>query len=209
MAATANPTSDNTVRQTREAVVDQFLAEAISLAKAARDFSFDLYRPEGVPLGVAAVLRSLLEHGPQTVPRIGRGRLTSRQNTQVLVNRMLHAGWVELVVNPSHKRSSLVQLTDSGVQLARAVTNREAELSRLVSPEIPVADLEQATALLARVRGLILSNQVESNSVTLANTKPRAKKDSTVVTDAPTREAVRTPSFPSILEETELPVSLL
>ena len=89
------------------------------------------------------------------MPNIGRARSTTRQNTQILVNRMLEEKWVELVTNPAHKRSALVQLTEEGRQLAQSVAEREAELHRLVSTQLSADELEAAIALLVRLRDLL------------------------------------------------------
>jgi DNA-binding MarR family transcriptional regulator len=185
--------------------IDLFLAEVHGLSKTARDYAFGLHRLEGVPAGVAAVLQLLLNGGPQTVPRIGRARLTSRQNTQVLVNRMLEEGWVELIQNPAHKRSALVQLTETGNQLARAATEREVDLRRVVSPLVNSEELEQATALLARVRRTLATSPVETAPASAESQKVKTAID---VVEA---EAGNTQD-PHVMEsgsENDFPVNLL
>ena len=157
--------------------VDSFFAQVSCLAKAARDYSFGLHRVDGVPAGVAAVLQLLLHEGPQTVPRIGRARSTSRQNTQVLVNRMVAEKWVELTENPAHKRSALVRLTEEGRKLAQSATEREVGLHRLVIPQVTADDLEKTTALLARLRE-VLANERPSpdrKSPSVSVTEPRSE----------------------------------
>jgi len=137
------------------AAIDFFFNQVSGLAKAARDYSYGSHRLKGVPVGIAAVLQLLLQGGPRSVPNIGRARSTTRQNTQILVNRMLEEKWVELVTNPAHKRSALVQLTEEGRQLAQSVAEREAELHRLVSTQLSADELEAAIALLVRLRDLL------------------------------------------------------
>jgi DNA-binding MarR family transcriptional regulator len=146
-------------RLSSDSAIDSFFAQVSGLAKAARDYSFGVHRVDGVPAGVAAVLQLLLHEGPLTVPRIGRARSTSRQNIQVLVNRMVAEKWVELVENPAHKRSALVQLTEEGRQLATSATEREVALHRLVIPQVSVEELEKTTALLARLREVLATKR--------------------------------------------------
>jgi len=174
------------------------------LAKAARDYSFGMHRLEGVPVGVAAVLQLLLQEGPQTVPRIGRARSTSRQNTQVLVNRMLAERWVELVENPAHKRSALVQLTEQGSQLAKSVTEREVGLHQLLIPQVDPDDLEKATALLARLREVLADKPISSQLPRLHPTSSPRKFRA-----GPDRKAPPIPKSGPIPEDYELPVNLL
>src|SRR5258706_15348049 len=76
--------------------------------------------------GGLSVLRVLDEYGPQSVPQIGRLRGTSRQNIQILVNRLEAEGCVELVRNPAHKRSGLVRLTGVGRNLFAKTAESEA-----------------------------------------------------------------------------------
>jgi DNA-binding MarR family transcriptional regulator len=174
--------------------VDSLFAQVSGLAKAARDYSFGLHRVDGVPAGVAAVLQLLLHEGPQTVPRIGRARSTSRQNTQVLVNRMVAEKWVELTENPAHKRSALVRLTEKGRQLAESAVEREVGLHRLVIPQVTADDLEKTTALLARLREVIAKlTPTQSGTV-----RPSADRESTPVPVTEPRS-----------DTCELPVNLL
>src|SRR5436305_7931387 len=69
---------------------------------------------ETIPSASRVALQVLQRCGPQTVPQIARARFSSRQNIQILVNRLQKEGLVELVENPDHKRSVLVRLTHRG-----------------------------------------------------------------------------------------------
>jgi DNA-binding MarR family transcriptional regulator len=184
----------------RNALVPQ----VTGLAKAAREYSIGIHRFEGVPVGVAAVLQLLLQGGPQTVPRIGRARSTSRQNTQVLVNRMVAERWVELVENPAHKRSALVQLTEEGRQLAKSVTEREVGLHRLVIPQVDADDLEKATALLARLREVLADKPSAPKLPRLHPTSSPRKFRA-----APNSKPPNIPKSEPIPGDYELPVNLL
>src|SRR5215470_8278804 len=67
-----------------------------------------------LPSASRTALQLLQRHGPQTVPQIARARFSSRQNIQILINRLQQEGLVEFVTNPDHKRSALVRLTPRG-----------------------------------------------------------------------------------------------
>ena len=68
----------------------------------------------GMTTGRLAVLRTLAEAGPRTVPQIARSRPVARQTIQRSVNWLLSQGFVEYVENPDHRRSKLLRLTAAG-----------------------------------------------------------------------------------------------
>ena len=109
----------------------------------------------GVPEGGWSVLEVLANGRPQTVPQIGRLRATSRQNIQMLVNRLQRRGWVESVGNPAHKRSSLISLTEKGTAVAREVAASQASVLEGLSGRCSEAELGAAASLLRRLRQLV------------------------------------------------------
>jgi DNA-binding MarR family transcriptional regulator len=179
--------------------VDFFFNQVGGLAKAARDYSFSAHRLEGVPVGIAAVLQLLLQGGPRSVPNIGRARSTTRQNTQILVNRM-----VAEIQNPEHKRSALVQLTEEGRHLAQSVAKREVELHRLVSIEVRAHDMENATALLARLRELLSARRTALGEGPVQSPSSPEKAP-----PEPAMDFTPKPESQPIPEDYELPVNLL
>ena len=56
---------------------------------------------------------------------MARARPVSRQHIQVIVDRLLAQGLVELRDNPAHRKSSLVALTTKGRQMMKTITARE------------------------------------------------------------------------------------
>jgi DNA-binding MarR family transcriptional regulator len=111
-----------------------------------------------LPRAEQVVLDIIDRFGSLTVPQIARERCTSRQNIQILVDRLRSDHRVELIGNPAHKRSPLVRLTEQGkMQLAASeITQRELILElRSVLSE---AEVSAAVALLRRIHGL-LSNR--------------------------------------------------
>ena len=109
--------------------------------------------------GLRGVLRSLVAEGPQTVPQMARTRPTSRQHIQVLVNRLLELGLVELVDNPAHKRSRLVSLTPAGKKRIDAMNQREAALLQKFSVGISEKNLYSSARTLKKLRELFESDK--------------------------------------------------
>jgi len=108
-----------------------------------------------LPSASRAALQLLQRYGPQTVPQIARARFSSRQNIQILINRLQQEGLVEFVTNPDHKRSALVRLTNHG-QAAIAEAGKElAELNTRILPSFSQSELSSATEVLSRLRALL------------------------------------------------------
>ena len=109
--------------------------------------------PDGLSVGVRAVLALLHRNGPMTVPQMGRAQAISRQFVQRMVNDAAARGLVESVPNPAHRRSSLIRLTDAGRAAVTAVLDRKHLLLREVGGALTDADV---TACL-RVLGAMLT----------------------------------------------------
>ena len=71
----------------------------------------EAHRDLGVTASQRAVLETLSNDGPQTVPQIARRKAVTRQHIQILVNGLVERGHVALADNPAHQRSSLAALT--------------------------------------------------------------------------------------------------
>lgn len=74
------------------------------------------------------VMESLWRVGPQTVPQLAAARPVSRQHIQTQVNALRDRGIVDIVPNPAHKRSSLIDLTAEGRRQFEAMLSREAAI---------------------------------------------------------------------------------
>jgi DNA-binding MarR family transcriptional regulator len=109
--------------------------------------------------GLRGVMRTLVAEGPQTVPQMARTRPTSRQHIQVLVNRLLELGLVELVDNPAHKRSRLVNLTPAGKKRIDAMNRREAALMQRLRVDISEKNLSSTARTLKNLRELFESGK--------------------------------------------------
>src|SRR5436190_22545756 len=90
--------NDVGVRREVESLLAEVAALALRLQQATR-----FADPKGQLLaGAANVLQLLAQSGPQTVPQIAMARGTSRQNIQIVVNRLVTVGYLEAVQNPAH-----------------------------------------------------------------------------------------------------------
>jgi len=133
--------------------LEVFLAEVGSLAKALRVEE---------PAGGNEALEILGRFGPRTVPQIARMRGTSRQNIQIVVNRLDREGHVELRPNPAHKRSDLVLLTEKGRAAAEEVLSSRNGVRELLRAKISGSQVTAATELLRQAREL-LAEQSDAN----------------------------------------------
>jgi len=103
-------------------------------------------------VGVTAAMRGLMvalaDGEPRTVPDLARERPVSRQHIQSVVNDLMEAGLAQTLANPSHRRSSLISLTEEGRRRLKLIQGREAELLARTAPSVSHAELAAATRLL-------------------------------------------------------------
>ncbi|MFF2145372.1 MarR family winged helix-turn-helix transcriptional regulator [Kitasatospora sp. NPDC058190] len=111
----------------------------------------ELDAAQGLSVGVRAVLDLLRQHGPMTVPQMGRAQSLSRQFVQRMVNDAAASGLVEAVPNPAHARSSLIRLTDAGQAAITAVTAREHALLRQVGGDLTDVDVATTVRVLGQM----------------------------------------------------------
>lgn len=107
-----------------------------------------LHQDTGISAGMRAVLESVIDGGPQTVPQMARIRPVTRQHIQGLVNALLDEGFVETVDNPAHKRSKLIGPTPLGESVFRALREKENQSLRHVKIDPTAEELEVATRVL-------------------------------------------------------------
>lgn len=105
----------------------------------------ELHADLGIPVSQRAVMESLSQQGEKTVPQLADMRSVSRQHIQVIVNQLLDKGLVELIDNPTHRRSSLVRLTDHGADAFRQIRQREKEV--LTALDLPVGEADMQATL--------------------------------------------------------------
>jgi len=106
---------------------------------------------EGLSVGVRAVLTMLCEHGPMTVPQMGRAQALSRQFVQRMINDAAARNLVESVPNPAHKRSSLIRLTEEGRAAVTALIDRERALLRQAGGDLSDAEVAACIRVLSHL----------------------------------------------------------
>jgi DNA-binding MarR family transcriptional regulator len=100
--------------------------------------------PGGAPLSAPqrAVLEFLDRGGAQTVPELARSRSVSRQHIQSSVNELVELGWIETRPNPAHRRSRLIELTQTGRDRLVAAQEIEAHIVDAIGQNFAQNDLE-------------------------------------------------------------------
>lgn len=117
----------------------------------------------GVTAAMRAVLESLAEQGPQTVPQIAFAKSVSRQHIQTLVDELLDQKLVSLSVNPAHRRSPLVAMTAAGQTTFKSMRVREAEALKRIAADLPERELAVGLKLMSRLQAK-LKDQITTTS---------------------------------------------
>jgi DNA-binding MarR family transcriptional regulator len=172
--------------------LEVLFAEAAALGNRLKKNARNLHRNDNLSATGRLVLQTLHLHGPQTVPQLAALRSTSRQNIQVLADRLEAAGYITFQANPAHKRSDLVSLTDAGKALLASANQREAELIAQFLTQTTKAEIVASAELLRKLRSLLGGDR-----------KRRARKAATAPSPASAK-----PMLPETPEE-EFSVSLL
>ncbi|MGI9394720.1 MAG: MarR family transcriptional regulator, partial [Boseongicola sp.] len=94
------------------------------------------------------VIETLVREGAQSVPGIARKRLVSRQHIQKLVDELARRRLVELLPNPAHKTSPLVDATIDGERAYTVAASGEADILNAIAPRLATANLGAAVAAL-------------------------------------------------------------
>jgi len=166
-----------------------------------------------IPGASRAALQVLHRYGPQTVPQIARARFSSRQNIQILINRLKEEGLVEFVTNPEHKRSALVRLTALGHAALVEATAEDAKLSNELLPAFSPIELSSATEVLNRLRTLLDGKEKTQSPGKETGTVPEHsstnRQHSASVPASAREDKVSDLTESESLDDGELPVSLL
>ena len=134
---------------------ERLLDEARRLSHALR--RWDSVRRQGdLTAAMRTVLELLLFDGPAAVPALARAAGASRQHVQQQVDALLAEGRVERRNNPSHRRSSLIALTDSGRALIQTVRSEELRALSRLQPGVSDDAIADATQALASLREALL-----------------------------------------------------
>lgn len=111
------------------------------LFRAMNDMADDYLRDAGLTAADRAIMEALFPHDRRTVPDIARHYDVSRQHVQATINHLLDQGLVRAEANPRHKRSPLLRLSRSGLDVFRKLRNREGALLDAVFADIEIADV--------------------------------------------------------------------
>lgn len=130
-------------------LLQQFVLEVNSLSNKLR--WIDTHHADLTP-AEHSLLESLHQQGPQTVPQMARARLTSRQNVQVLINRLRSRGLVQVSPNPAHRRSPLLEVSPAGTALIQTIASRNGDGRSFVLSLASVEEIAQATKVLSAIR---------------------------------------------------------
>lgn len=101
--------------------------------------------------GYWGVLRSLKLEGDQTVPQLARSRPVSRQHIQKLANTMIADGVIELVGNPAHKRSKLLQLTPKGEAVFQEISDRIVQEAEVFAQDMQSEEVEVSIRVIRQL----------------------------------------------------------
>ena len=115
----------------------------------------ELHGDLDVTTAMRAVMETLSEAGPMTVPQIAKLKGVTRQHMQLLADELVEGGLASVKENPAHRRSSLIALTEKGRRAFAKMRAREAPLIEELSGEFEAQELERATAVLTRLMARI------------------------------------------------------
>lgn len=192
-ATHSSATANSSIHDELEVLFEESAALANRLKKNARL----LHRNDNLSASGRGLLQTLQLHGAMTVPQLAASRSTSRQNIQVLVDRLAEAGFIEFVTNPGHKRSVLVALTGAGRAILASANEREAVLLGNLLPHTASSQLREATELLRKLR------------FQLGGEPKRRRTKSGATTPEPLKPASASSLAWVVADEEELPVNLL
>lgn len=162
-----------------------------------------------IPVASRSALQILQRYGPQTVPQIARARFSSRQNIQILINRLKEEGLVELVTNPEHKRSALVRLTERGHAAIVQATAEESKLSTELLPAFSQIELSSATEVLNKLRKLLDGKEKPDNHGSVKPEERSQNRDELYEAQLSPEKPISKFPVSEVTDDGELPVSLL
>ena len=165
------------------------------------------------------LLESLAEAGPQTVPALAELRSSSRQNVQIMVNRLARLGFVELRPNPEHKKSGLVCLTEAGRDALAKTTGDEKQFYEKLAAHCSEKEIQRGLELIGKLRKLMEVDgdevdatvaKAERRVVPTARPKVERQEEPVLTETEPVMEtAVSSIADETAVDENSLPYNLL
>ena len=128
------------------------IADVYELAGRSRRTSDDFARQRGETAARWHVM-SVVREVPLPVPRMADRLGVTRQSVQAVVDTLVDDGLVELVPNPAHQRSRLVQLRPDGRDTLDSLFagSADARTAMLERAGVTVAELDAAAVTLRRL----------------------------------------------------------
>ena len=115
----------------------------------------DLHGDLGITTAMRAVMETLSEEGPKTVPQIAKSKAVSRQHIQLLADALCEAGLAVVKDNPAHRRSSLLALSEKGKRAFATMRAREASVVNEIAGDFDMRELDSAADVLSRLSAAI------------------------------------------------------
>lgn len=112
------------------------------------------------------VILDASEDKPATVAQIARRRGIARQAVQRVADVLERDGLVSYIPNPGDRRARLLRPTARGRTVLRTISVAQKAWADALGAEIGAADLRTATALVERIRRVVLSHELPGISVT-------------------------------------------
>ena len=131
------------------AVAYQVLAQVRPLYQASGRAVDRALRGTDLTTPLRAVLELLLDRGPMTVPQLAREFGVTRQSVQALVGAGATRGLLDFEVNPQHRRSRFVAVTEHGHRTFTEVHRRELAALDQVTADLDAQDLARCARVLA------------------------------------------------------------
>jgi DNA-binding MarR family transcriptional regulator len=125
----------------------------------------ELHADLGISAALRAVLETLTEDGPRTVPRIAAAKSVSRQHIQKIADALIAAGHVETATNPAHRRSSFIAATAKGRKMFATMKTRERKIIAEIAAGLKERDVAGAIATLDGLSDLLATqiNQIKED----------------------------------------------
>jgi DNA-binding MarR family transcriptional regulator len=114
-----------------------------------KEASDHLHAERRITAAERAVLERLSDGGPMTVPQMARARRCSRQHIQARVDALARRGLVGARDNPAHRRSPLIEITETGAKVFAEMRAAEEVVLERLSQELNGEDLAVTARTLA------------------------------------------------------------
>ena len=140
-------------------VLHDLFREVFKVHAALSNIMDRVHEQAGLSTSQIKIMRVLSRIGPATVPDIATVLGVSRQFVQTVCNNLLSCEFVELAVNPRHKRSKLVALTEYGWNAFRQARKNENKIIEQALPGIDPVKATEACKLLESIRSTVQKSQ--------------------------------------------------